>query len=165
MHDERGAVERRQATVANGRLHSPRKAGDFFFAIARHVHAAVAHPEPHTTGSCARLARLEPHFLDVRKNAVHPLVERAGEHSIRHDDIELGDSRRTRQQIPVGGSEAVPVDRTIRHRDNDMAIGARRRFADDHEPPQFVFVGAVLRAHRRSKSRKTAARNRVCSTS
>jgi hypothetical protein len=88
---------------------------------------------------------LEAHFLDARKNAVHALVESAGKHSIRHDDIELRDSWRSGKQIPVGRCEAVRVNQAIGHRDDNVPIRARRGFAH-HTPAKFVFVDAVFGA-------------------
>jgi hypothetical protein len=76
---------------------------------------------------------------------VHALVEGAGEHSIRHDDVELSDSWRSGKQIPVGRRKAVRVNQAIRHRDNDVAIRARWGFAH-HPASKFVFVDAVFGA-------------------
>jgi hypothetical protein len=71
-------------------------------------------------------------------------MESAGKQPIRHDDVEMIDSRRSGEQIPVRRREAVRVDRAIRDRDDDVAIRACRNLVH-HPAPKFVFVSTMFR--------------------
>ena len=76
---------------------------------------------------------------------MNPLVKSSSQHPIGHYDVQLSDSWRTSEQIPVDRRKAVPIDCSIRHRDDDMTIGAWCGFRED-QLPQFVFVRALFRA-------------------
>jgi hypothetical protein len=76
---------------------------------------------------------------------VNPLVKSSSQHPIGHNDVQLSDSGRASEQVPVDRSKAVAIDGAIRHRDDDMAIGAWSGFSED-QLTQFVFVRTMFRA-------------------
>ena len=76
---------------------------------------------------------------------MHPLVKRPRQHPIGHNDVELGNSRRASEQVPIDRGKAVPIDGAICHGDDHMTIGVRSGFSED-QLPQFVFVRAMFRA-------------------
>jgi hypothetical protein len=58
---------------------------------------------------------------------MNPLVERAGQHGVGDNDVELVEARNARQQIPVGRIQPVAIRRPVADGDDCVAPRTRRR--------------------------------------
>src|SRR5688572_29141909 len=158
MNNKRRTVEGARQSLPARLFYPSCERRDLFLAIANDVQRMIRIGN-RDRGLPWRSPGFEAHFLDSRQQGVHPLVQGAGEHPIRHDDVETLNPWRPGKQIPVGRRQAKWINGPVGNSHDNVAIGPRGRFT--YRPaPQFVLVVALFRApalevakYRRKKSR------------
>ena len=82
---------------------------------------------------------------------MNPLVKSARDHRVGYDEVEALESRQTRKEIPVRGSQPMTIGRMIADGDHEVSPRASRGAAEQRRPQQD--------ARRRVRSPRRASRN------
>src|SRR5439155_24650472 len=82
-----------------------------------------------------------PQSLHFRQPVREPLVEPRREQALGRDDVERLEAGDAREQVEIGGEEAIRVSDPVRDGDDDMAYRIGSRLAD-HSIAQHVLIAA-----------------------
>ena len=73
---------------------------------------------------------------------MNPLVKSARDHRVGYDEVEALESRQTRKEIPVRGSQPMTIGRMIADGDHEMSPRASRGAGEQRRPQQVLVVAS-----------------------